>query len=197
MTVGDPNHWTIREFPSFHHFRASRYGQEPPAEPLRLTVELQTPICPNGQMHLPEQADASAQTGEPLPCSYHVATTPPIVPPRGEGVPRRKRRENKEPKQAPDHEPERFAGFWAMYPRGESKQKAIEAWDKLHPSSELIDTIARALKRQVASEAWQQGVGIPYAVTYLTQRRWEDEVKSPARSEPARTVVETQEVEEW
>ena len=34
VTVGDPNHWTIREFPSFHHFRASRYGQEPTAPTL-------------------------------------------------------------------------------------------------------------------------------------------------------------------
>ena len=34
VTVRGPNHWTIREFPSFHHFRASRYGQEPTAPTL-------------------------------------------------------------------------------------------------------------------------------------------------------------------
>ena len=123
---------------------------------------------------------------------------PPIIPPQGEGTPKRKRRETKA---APDWDPERFAGFWAMYPRGEKKQAAIQAWDNLRPSGEVIDTMARALKRQVASEEWQRGVGIPYASTYLNQRRWEDEVKLPAKaalpSDAGRYVVETSEVPEW
>ena len=89
-----------------------------------------------------------------------------------------------------------------MYPRGEKKQAAIQAWDNLRPSGEVIDTMARALKRQVASEEWQRGVGIPYASTYLNQRRWEDEVKAPAKQVApitggARVVTETTEVPEW
>ena len=86
------------------------------------------------------------------------------------------------PKKVALWKPERFAAFWQYYPRGESKQAAIAAWDKLRPDDALIDDIARALKRQMASEEWQRGVGIPYASTYLNQRRWEDEKHEPAES---------------
>lgn len=43
--------------------------------------------CSNEQMHGAEGANTSDENSEPLPCSYHVATTgnPPIVPPEGEG----------------------------------------------------------------------------------------------------------------
>lgn len=89
----------------------------------------------------------------------------------------------RQPKKAPDHKPERFKKFWDFYPRGESKQAAIRAWDKLKPSDDLIDRMAVALKRQMKSEDWQNGIGIPYASTWLNGRRWEDEVKR--HSEPA------------
>lgn len=85
------------------------------------------------------------------------------------------------PKEAPDWKPERFAGFWDYYPRGEDKQAAILAWDKLQPSDELIDEIAMALVRQVASESWQAGVGIPYASNWLNNQRWKDILKEPPR----------------
>ena len=95
---------------------------------------------------------------------------PPKAPPRV--------RRSKDAKTEPDWKPERFVKFWAFFPRGEAKQKAIQAWDKLKPSDELIDTMAQALKRQVASEAWRQGIGIPYAATWLNQKRWTDEPKA-------------------
>lgn len=91
-----------------------------------------------------------------------------------------RRAPKKEQGREPTWKPERFAAFWQYYPRGESKQAAIAAWDKLRPDDALIDDIARALKRQMASEEWQRGVGIPYASTYLNQRRWEDEKHEPA-----------------
>ena len=156
-------------------------------------------ICPNGQMQSPKRADASAQMGEPLPCSYiHVDTIPPIVPQQGDST-HKVSRSKRGPKTEPDWKPERFAGFWELYPRGEAKQAAIRAWDKLQASDELIDTIARSLKRQVASEAWQQGVGIPYASTYHNQQRWTDVQKPLAQGSAflQRTVVETTEVSEW
>ena len=162
-------------------------------------LELYGETCnsPNGEMHFTNPLNAIHQTVEPLPCNYHVDTIPPIIPPQGDGEkPSKRRRERKD---APDHKPERFAGFWKVYPRGENKQAAIRAWDKLKPSDELIDTMAKALKRQLASEEWQRGVGIPYASTYLNQQRWTDEVKAAAvAAEPVgRFVVETTEVAEW
>lgn len=100
-------------------------------------------------------------------------------PPTGGGA-RAKRSRQDGPKSAPDWKPERFAKFWAYYPRGENKQRAIRAWDKLRPSDELIDTMARALARQMESEEWQRGIGIPHASTWINGRRWEDEVRRPA-----------------
>lgn len=130
-------------------------------------------IRPFGQMQFPEQADTFAQTGEPLPCNNHVYNTP-YSPPQGDGGSPAKKRKRGE-KAVPDWKPERFAGFWAAYPRGENRQAAVRAWDKLRPPDELIDQMAKALARQLHRADWQRGVGIPYASTWLNGRRWEDE----------------------
>lgn len=121
---------------------------------------------------------------------------PPIVPherdggplPEGEAreggdvsesgtPPKRKRRATKS---APDYRPDTFSRFWAAYPRGEDKQGAIAAWDELKPDDATLQAMSRALVRQKASEEWQRGIGIPYAVRWLRRRRWEDEIKAPA-----------------
>lgn len=93
-------------------------------------------------------------------------TNPPISPQGGRRV----------HKDAPDWEPDRFAGFWAFYPpKGrKDKQAAIRAWDKLRPDDALIAAIGRALRMLKASEDWQRGVGIPYAATFLNGERWHD-----------------------
>lgn len=91
--------------------------------------------------------------------------------------PKRKRRATKS---APDYRPDTFARFWAAYPRGEDKQGAIAAWDELKPDDATLQAMSRALVRQKASEEWQRGIGIPYAVRWLRRRRWEDEIKAPA-----------------
>ena len=83
-------------------------------------------------------------------------------------------------KKAPDYRPDTFARFWAAYPRGEDKQGAIAAWDELRPDDATLQAMSRALVRQKASEEWQRGIGIPYAVRWLRRRRWEDEIKAPA-----------------
>ena len=96
--------------------------------------------------------------------------TPPTCPPGGERA--------KTPKKEPSWKPKRFSGFWNFYPKSahKSKQAAIKAWDQLRPSDELIDEIAKALRRQMATDQWKRGIGIPYPSTYLRQRRWEDEI---------------------
>lgn len=95
--------------------------------------------------------------------------------------------------------PERFEAFWNFYPRGEGKNKARQAWDKLRPDDALIAEIGRALKRQKASEEWQRGIGIPYASTYLNQRRWEDEVRcnNAAGATVGAAIVQRPEVDQW
>lgn len=106
---------------------------------------------------------------------------PPIVPQDGGQAPKRKR---KEPKTAPDHEPERFAAFWKAYPRGENKQGAIRAWDNLKPSPELLDQMSIGLARALQSDDWKRGYGIPHASTWLNNRRWEDQPKASPKKVP-------------
>ena len=110
---------------------------------------------------------------------------PPYSPPKGDGEEPRKRRS----KTTPVWKPERFEGFWAYYPRGENRMGAVRAWDRLKPDDALIETIGRALQVLKASPAWRDGVGIPYASTFLNGRRWEDATaKRPAQSAKAQPV---------
>jgi len=39
--------------------------------------------------------------------------------------------------------------------------------------------MGRALQLQLQSEEWQRGVGVPYAKTWLNNRRWTDAPKVP------------------
>mgnify|MGYP004511415135 FL=1 len=110
---------------------------------------------------------------------------PPYSPPKGDGEEPRKRRS----KTTPAWKPERFEGFWAYYPRGENRMGAVRAWDKLKPDDALIETIGRALQVLKATPVWRDGVGIPYAATFLNGRRWEDaKAKRPAQSAKAQLV---------
>ena len=111
-------------------------------------------------------------------------TSPPIAPQGG----RRSRA-----KSAPDWKPERFAGFWDYYPRGETKLAAIRAWDTLKPDDDLIAEIGLALKRQKASADWMAGIGIPYASTYLNGQRWTDVGLRTMSGEPPHEEV----LREW
>lgn len=99
-------------------------------------------------------------------------TLPPIAPQGGRGGRRTS------PRAAPDWKPERFEGLWDYYPhdaRG-NRQRAIAAWDKLRPSDDLIAEIGHCLRRLMASERWQAGVGIPHVSTFLNpaNERWKD-----------------------
>ena len=46
--------------------------------------------------------------------------------------------------------------------------------DKLKPDDDLIAEIGRALVKLGKTEAWQRGIGKPYASTFLNGRKWED-----------------------
>ena len=101
---------------------------------------------------------------------------PPIVPQGGQ--PKKKRN----PKSVPVWKPERFEAFWSYYPRHEDRVSAVREWDRLKPDDGLIDTIARALKRQVRNKDW----AVPYACRYLRNQRWLDELPKDSKAAPAR-----------
>lgn len=91
-----------------------------------------------------------------------------------EGGLRKKRKQNNitvnnTPLISPQHEPDRFLGFWDFYPhaRRGSRQRAVKAWDKLKPDAGTINQIGRALKRFKASDDWERGFGIPHASTFI------------------------------
>ena len=100
---------------------------------------------------------------------------PPIVPQGGQGG-----KKKRSPKSVPQWKPERFGKFWAYYPRHEDRVSAVREWDRLKPSDELIDAIARALLWQTRTEDWPA----PYACRYLRNQRWLDEPPKPKGQAP-------------
>lgn len=129
----------------------------------------QPPLSENPSTDAPS-TDAPL-TENPTELNKDIINNLPITPLKS---PQGGRRAKRTLRKAPDWKPERFAGFWSYYPRGENKQRAMDAWDKLRPDDDLIDTIAKALLVLKASEDWQRGIGIPHAATFLNNARWED-----------------------
>ena len=138
-------------------------------------------ISPDGEMHF-------TKPGEPFPdsvkCNKETVTDqlnniPPIVPQGGQA-------KKKKAKSIPKWKPERFEKFWAFYPRHEDRVSAVREWDRLKPSDQLIDEIARALLWQTKAPDWP----VPYACRYLKNQRWMDEPpKAPAMQGPSRPAA--------
>lgn len=117
--------------------------------------------------------------------SNNLNTNPPISPQGGERVPDKPKRV----RSAPKHEPEMFARLWKKYPRGEDKASAIREWDRLKPDRELMMTMSAALDRDMNSDEWRRGIGIPYLCRWLSRRRWEDEDHAlPPDDKPPQTL---------
>jgi len=73
-----------------------------------------------------------------------------------------------------------FLEFWNIYPNKKGKGFAWNIWKRLKISSELKDTIIKALQNHIDHEKnWkvEGGKFIPHPSTWLNQRRWEDEIK--------------------
>ena len=110
------------------------------------------------------------------------------------------KKENDPPKapqgaSVPKWKPERFEAFWRYYPaipdgnghgRRPAKDRAARAWDRLRPDDQTLALMGQALRRQKESRQWREGVGIPYASTWLNRRAWEEDLEDlePA-AEPA------------
>lgn len=72
---------------------------------------------------------------------------------------------------------ETFAAFWEEYPKKVGKAKCETVWKRLKINAELFEKIMTALKAQKQTAQWQKegGAYIPYPLTWLNQKRWEDE----------------------
>ena len=80
---------------------------------------------------------------------------------------------------------ELFEGFWHEYPRKVGRIKAQRCWIKLaQPEKELV---MRGLRLWKQAHSWHQadGLFIPYASTFLAQKRYLDEPWTNAFGEQA------------
>lgn len=114
-------------------------------------------------------AAGGAPTAENVPTAEETAPAKKTAHKAAQG--------GKTAKSVPKWKPERFEKFWAFYRqnvRGEAREKAVKAWDKLKADDDLLDQMGQALLRQMATEEWRRGIGVPYASSWLNGRRWED-----------------------
>lgn len=70
-----------------------------------------------------------------------------------------------------------FSDFWIAYPKKNAKASAQKAFTKLKVDGELLTSMLYALEIQKNSKQWQDITYVPYAATWLNQRRWEDEIE--------------------
>lgn len=79
-------------------------------------------------------------------------------------------------------EDENFKRFYDAYPRHQGRKPAKKAWDKLHPSAELTETIiSHVEKRKKTDWNGKDKTFIPLPATFLNNERWTDELAEPAR----------------
>ena len=115
------------------------------------------------------KTEAALSQKEPLPVSEEELT--PEVP-----EPPARRNRTASATTAKDRIRERFAEFWATYPKKQGKGAAEKAFLKISPTDSLHETMIAAIRAAVLSRQWreQNGRFIPNPSTWLNQRRWED-----------------------
>lgn len=88
-----------------------------------------------------------------------------------------------EPGDVPNHklyEDFYFECFWEAYPRKVAKKKARQIWTGLKVDQKLLTKILVAIEEYKKTEQWSDSVRfIPHPTTFLSQRRWEDEIPKP------------------
>ena len=115
------------------------------------------------------KAEAAISQKEPLPVSEEELTPEAPEPPA-------RRNRTASATTAKDRIRERFAEFWATYPKKQGKGAAEKAFLKISPTASLHETMIAAIRAAVLSRQWreQNGRFIPNPATWLNQRRWED-----------------------
>lgn len=99
---------------------------------------------------------------------------PPIIPQGGDA-------DRKPMTSLSKKQEELFNQFWGIYPRKVGKGAVERAWNKIRPDPQLHEQILMAVYKAKRSNDWQKDNGryIPNPLTWLNQRRWEDELDLP------------------
>lgn len=86
----------------------------------------------------------------------------------------------------------RFAMFWIIYPRKDKKALAKSWFQKNKLSDETFQLIMTKLRLFCQTKMWkkQNGQYIPHAITWLNQKRWEDEIADFELEQTAHDVNE-------
>lgn len=129
----------------------------------------------------------------------------PPDPPEGGDLPKGGKRKRTDYISQAETLPARFEKFWTFYrthvPAGSNagnRQKALRAWDRLAPSNDLATTMATSLAKQVKSQNWLSGVGVPHASTWLNNHGWEDDWGPAPGAVPVQTdAPSNEEAVEW
>ena len=68
--------------------------------------------------------------------------------------------------------------FWTVYPRKVGRGAAEKVFERINPDKQTFDRMIQAIDQQRCSAQWQRDGGqyIPTPATWLTQRRWEDDL---------------------
>ena len=92
----------------------------------------------------------------------------------------------KTPLSAKNADGDRFAQFWAQYPRHEKRKNAFEAFKRLNLKNETFEKIMESLSKQKLSDQWirDDGKYIPHPTTWLNGHRWEDDIKNCIPDKP-------------
>ena len=80
-----------------------------------------------------------------------------------------------------------FDEFWRAYPKRVKRKPAEDAWKKLKPDAELLAVILKAIsdqqeERRIAQENKQFCPDWAHPVTWLNQKRWQDEVQPAGKN---------------
>lgn len=75
-----------------------------------------------------------------------------------------------------------FLKFWEVYPRKDEKLNAFKEWNKLNPDVQLQEEIIQAVEGRKDTRQWREGY-IKYAIRFLRDRMWEDEIKPEPKVE--------------
>lgn len=129
----------------------------------------------SGQVDSPE----SGHTKENLPKENHQKKTSCAPNPERETddeapADRKGRAMTSKPSELQD----RFARFYAAYPKKKSRAAAEKVFLKLRPDEQLLTAMIAGIERAMKSEQWRDPKFIPYPATWLGRTSWLDEIQT-------------------
>lgn len=72
---------------------------------------------------------------------------------------------------------QKFEQFYELYPKKQKKEETKKWFIKNKPSEELFNEILKSLDKFKKTEQWKNKQYIPLPITWLNQKRWEDEIE--------------------